>query len=147
MVSEFIEFISVSTSNPMPPKKRQKRKRAESRLDDTGDSASISNLTTRSSDTPSHFETSGSGQEEVTNSGNTSGQAAGGGDNSGSTRTTDDAPSGDGQRQIPLTRSDIPMLVREIARELRPDVQPPLVPGNFVSCCASGSSPSALLYN
>jgi len=60
-----------------------------------------------------------------------SGQAASGGDNSGSTRITNDARSGDGRLQIPLTRNDISMLVREITRELRTDIQSPLIPGNL----------------
>jgi len=114
------------TSNLKPPKKRQRRKWVESRLVDTGDCVSRSGLTSRSSDTASNSEMSSRGQGEATSSGNTSGQAACSGDNSGSARTTDDTGSGDSRLQIPLTRNDIPMLVREITRELRPNIQPPV---------------------
>ena len=134
------------------PLKRQgtKRKRTESRSEEdttltegrdgrepvNGDNHTQQVSTRRSAGGDNNArESSSGGSSTATTSGGSSGKPGNGNVNNGGT-------------PIPLTREDIPVLVREIARQLRTvntETQVPLIPG-MVTACNYIRFPGTLLW-
>ena len=91
------------------------------------------------------------GHRATSNSTGGAGSVAGSSGSAGQTESSvvnngsrDSGSSVGRQPPAPLTTDDIPALVREITRQLRPDnteVQPPLVPGTSRLCVTAGGFP------